>query len=75
MTASTACSSGPIWSVSSSMCLYLAARLVWPPDNRVKRRWLSRYSASRIVDSSYDTTGSRFVLWLHAARSALSVSG
>ena len=38
-------------------------------------RATSRSMPPRIVFSSYSTTGSRFVDWLHASRSAFSVSG
>jgi hypothetical protein len=41
----------------------------------VHLRRVRRSSAERIVASSYSTTGSRLVDWLHASRSELSVSG
>ena len=45
----------------------MAARLLWPLASRVQRRRPSWWSASRIVSSSYSTTGSRFVDWLQAS--------
>ena len=60
---------------SSNRCRYFAARLPAPLASRTQPLRESRSSAALIVGSSYATTGSRFVVWLQASRSALSDSG
>jgi hypothetical protein len=60
---------------SSRRCSNLATRLPELVARRVQPIRESPSSAERIVDSSYSTTGSRFVDWLHARRSAFSDSG
>ena len=62
-------------SASSNKCRNFTARLPGPLARRAHPRRLSESSARRIVGSSYSTTGSRFVDWLHASRSEFSVSG
>jgi hypothetical protein len=74
-TASSASSAGTSPSASSKSWRNFAARLPGPLASRVQPRRPSRSSAWRIVGSSYSTTGSRFVDWLHASRSAFSESG
>jgi len=53
----------------------LTARLPAPLASLTQPRRDSPSSAARIVGSSYSTTGSRLVDWLHASRSAFSDSG
>ena len=74
-THSTASSSSGSPSASSSRWRYLGARLPGPLARRAQRRRERRCSASRTIASSYSTTGSRLVAWLHARRRALRLRG
>jgi hypothetical protein len=68
-------SDGVSTSASSSRCRYFAVRDPGPLASRTQPRRERRSIAPRISVSSYSTTGSRFVAWLQASRSAFSESG
>ena len=59
----------------SSACAYFTARDPDAHTNRTRSRFFSPRSTSSTSDSAQSTIGSRLEVWLHADRTALSVSG